>query len=158
MNSPIKRVTIKVKKTEPGLNKANVMDLLTNSGHMTSRQIAKAIGVEKHAVNQFIYKNLETFVRMNPPIQNTPVWGLVWDEDVCERCGTAWCDMDDEFGDRELYVSNVDDKNICRSCSAKEDEAHECYDCEEEDCKQCCRGIYCDCWDDGCPHCAEKRR
>jgi hypothetical protein len=45
------------------------------------------------------------------------------DDGVCERCGTTSCEMDEEFEDRELWVSNVDGKNICRSCVWKEDEA-----------------------------------
>lgn len=47
-----------------------------------------------------------------------------------------------------------------RSCGSYEDKSWFCEDCyhtidncEEDDCEKCCRGIYCNCGDDRCPHC-----
>ena len=59
------------------------------------------------------------------------------EEEQCERCGEYHCEDDEEFGDRVLWVSNTDGKNLCRKCCREEDETEDketqiCEECGEE--------------------------
>ena len=52
-------------------------------------------------------------------------------EGDCERCGCNMCEEDWEHNTREIFVSNVDGKNICRRCVREEDEEEDKEKCEE---------------------------
>jgi hypothetical protein len=67
-------------------------------------------------------------------------------EGDCERCGCNMCEEDWEHETRELFVSNVDGKNICRRCVREEDEAEDegyCWKHEEKvmPCADCLNGV-----------------
>jgi hypothetical protein len=55
-------------------------------------------------------------------------------EGDCERCGCNMCEEDWEHDTRELFVSNVNGKNICRRCVREEDELE---DEETRLCEEC---------------------
>ena len=55
-------------------------------------------------------------------------------EGDCERCGCNMCEEDWEHETRELFVSNVNGKNICRRCVREEDELE---DEETRLCEEC---------------------
>jgi len=56
---------------------------------------------------------------------NEEIINYLDNEDDCERCGCNMCEEDWEHDTRELFVSNVDGKNICRRCVREEDEAED---------------------------------
>jgi hypothetical protein len=58
------------------------------------------------------------------------------DDGFCERCGEYHCEEDTEHGNRELWASNIDGKNICRRCVREEDELE---DEETRLCEECGR-------------------
>jgi hypothetical protein len=74
-------------------------------------------------------------------------------EGDCERCGCNMCEEDWEHETRELFVSNVDGKNICRRCVREEDEAEDEGYCWKHEvavlpCKDCENGVKCDDWEE----------
>ena len=77
------------------------------------------------------------------------------EDEVCECCNTTRCEDDEDYDERELWVSNTTGKNICRACVWKEEQEEDEHreTCEEEHCKICSRGVFCDCWDKRCPWC-----
>ena len=87
-----------------------IVEVLRDRGAMTSREIAKVLGVHKHDINKVIYKNPAVIVRVNDKSKHVPMWGVAGDEseDDCEEC--EWCHEEMELEE------NDDGDRLCEEC------------------------------------------
>lgn len=132
-----------------------IVKVLRGHGTLTSREIAKHLGVHKHDINKVVYKNPAVIVRVNDESENIPLWGVADGEDSedeeevneCEECGEKCDPVIHSFGCVAL----------CEDCSVKNGIPHcprthanhatdpcdwcvaywEAKDEDEDDCEEC---------------------